>query len=169
MSPSCRQSLLAANVGADTADRASPICRSTIQVHRWLPNSRLARARSPAKRTRPRPASACIKLPTRLRRRPASARTPRKSISRPPTSSCFPRRPANRSARYLVSHGLIDQPVEVDGRTYDLALRFKRIYHPYTLTLKDFASIATPAPTRRRIIPRWSSSKTRRTTSIAKC
>jgi ABC-type transport system involved in cytochrome c biogenesis permease subunit len=47
---------------------------------------------------------------------------------------------------YLVSqrfeddhHRIIDQPVEVNGKTYDLALRFKRIYHPFTVTLKEFS------------------------------
>ncbi len=34
---------------------------------------------------------------------------------------------------------VIDQPVEVDGRTYDIALRFQRIYHPFSVTLKDFS------------------------------
>jgi ABC-type transport system involved in cytochrome c biogenesis permease subunit len=40
---------------------------------------------------------------------------------------------------YLVSNGLREQPVEVDGRTYDLALRFERIYYPFTLTLENFS------------------------------
>jgi ABC-type transport system involved in cytochrome c biogenesis permease subunit len=34
---------------------------------------------------------------------------------------------------------IVEQPVDVDGKQYDLALRFKRIYHPYTLTLKKFS------------------------------
>ena len=67
------------------------------------------------------------------------------------------------------AQSVIDQPVEVDGHTYDLALRFKRIYHPFTVTLKDFRYVATTrAPTRRRIIHPSSYSKTRSTTSIAK-
>ncbi len=39
---------------------------------------------------------------------------------------------------YLVAQGLVEQPIEVDGHTYDLELRFKRLYHPYALTLKKF-------------------------------
>ncbi|HEX3602322.1 MAG TPA: cytochrome c biogenesis protein CcsA [Lacipirellulaceae bacterium] len=39
---------------------------------------------------------------------------------------------------YLVAQGLIDQPVEVDGHTYDLSLRFKRLYHPFALKLEKF-------------------------------
>lgn len=34
---------------------------------------------------------------------------------------------------------VIEQPVEVDGHTYDIALRFQRIYHPFSVTLKDFS------------------------------
>ena len=33
----------------------------------------------------------------------------------------------------------IEQPVEVGGHTYDIALRFQRIYHPFTLELKKFS------------------------------
>jgi ABC-type transport system involved in cytochrome c biogenesis permease subunit len=46
---------------------------------------------------------------------------------------------------YLVSQLFIDddfqtinQPVDVNGHAYDLSLRFKRLYHPYSLTLKKF-------------------------------
>jgi ABC-type transport system involved in cytochrome c biogenesis permease subunit len=39
---------------------------------------------------------------------------------------------------YLTSQWLDDQPVEVDGKKYDVSLRFKRLYHPYSITLKDF-------------------------------
>jgi hypothetical protein len=35
-------------------------------------------------------------------------------------------------------HSKLEQTVEVDGKTYEFALRFKRFYKPYSLTLLDF-------------------------------
>ena len=60
------------------------------------------------------------------------------SISPPPTSSCFRKTTGKSLGTYLSSPGLDDQPVEVDGHKYDLALRFKRIYHPVLAHAKDF-------------------------------
>jgi ABC-type transport system involved in cytochrome c biogenesis permease subunit len=39
---------------------------------------------------------------------------------------------------YLFGPELKPQPIESGGKTFDVALRHKRIYYPYTLTLKDF-------------------------------
>jgi hypothetical protein len=39
---------------------------------------------------------------------------------------------------YLVSNWLKEEKVEVGGTTYDVALRFKRVYKPYTIYLKEF-------------------------------
>jgi ABC-type transport system involved in cytochrome c biogenesis permease subunit len=39
---------------------------------------------------------------------------------------------------FLVAAALPEQPIGVGAPTCDLALRFKRSYYPYTLTLKDF-------------------------------
>src|SRR5215213_456983 len=57
----------------------------------------------------------------------------------------FSKKTGKSIGTYLVSqrfedqhHRIIDQDVNVDGHTYDLALRFQRIYHPFTVTLKDF-------------------------------
>ena len=38
---------------------------------------------------------------------------------------------------FLVTSLLKDQPVEVDGKTYDIALRNKRIYKPFTIKLNE--------------------------------
>jgi ABC-type transport system involved in cytochrome c biogenesis permease subunit len=40
--------------------------------------------------------------------------------------------------RYLVSQQLNPQPVEVDGKTYEISLRWPRYYKPFQLHLKDF-------------------------------
>jgi len=45
---------------------------------------------------------------------------------------------------YLVSMRLDSQMVEVDGQGYDLVLRPKRIYKPYTLTLLKFTHYVYP-------------------------
>jgi hypothetical protein len=39
---------------------------------------------------------------------------------------------------YLVSLWLDKQPITVDGKTYEVALRFKRTYFPYSLQLMEF-------------------------------
>jgi len=41
-------------------------------------------------------------------------------------------------ATYLVSVGLPEQQVELGGKKYELALRFKRMYKPYSMHLYDF-------------------------------
>ncbi len=38
---------------------------------------------------------------------------------------------------YLVSQHLKEQPIEVEGKTYGVSLRFKRTYKPYQVTLLD--------------------------------
>jgi ABC-type transport system involved in cytochrome c biogenesis permease subunit len=44
------------------------------------------------------------------------------------------------SLRFLDEQArFIEQPVDVGGHTYDIALRFQRIYQPFTLTLKKFS------------------------------
>jgi ABC-type transport system involved in cytochrome c biogenesis permease subunit len=37
-----------------------------------------------------------------------------------------------------VHEPLSEQAIEVEGRTYDIALRFERIYHPFSIALKEF-------------------------------
>jgi ABC-type transport system involved in cytochrome c biogenesis permease subunit len=50
---------------------------------------------------------------------------------------------------YLVTAFLKPQPVTVDGKTYDISMRFKREYKPYTITLidvvkEDYVGTTTP-------------------------
>jgi hypothetical protein len=40
--------------------------------------------------------------------------------------------------KYLVSQGLLPERVKVGEKTYEIALRNKRIYKPYTVHLKEF-------------------------------
>lgn len=39
---------------------------------------------------------------------------------------------------WLFSTALLPQPLELEGKKYELALRLRRVYVPYTLTLKEF-------------------------------
>jgi hypothetical protein len=39
---------------------------------------------------------------------------------------------------FLAAQGLREQPIDVDGKTYDISLRYKRVHYPFTLTLKNF-------------------------------
>ena len=139
------KTLLTANVG-DGAPIDHPDLPFTIQVHRWMENSQLRKAGGRRQRTRPRPASASRQVADadaaghRRRRRRAT-----RSTSHPPTSSCSPRRPASRSARISCRNGSsttssgssTSRSKSTATRTI-IALRFKRIYHPFTVTLKDF-------------------------------
>ena len=128
--------LLEDNVGAAARIEHAEL-PFTIQVLRWLPNSPIRAApgrRAEPRHRRQRPAAAS---PTKSAARPASTAS-RASIFPPPTSSCSPKIAASRSARILFGPELTPQTVEVDGKTFDVALRHKRIYYPYTLTLKDF-------------------------------
>jgi ABC-type transport system involved in cytochrome c biogenesis permease subunit len=43
-----------------------------------------------------------------------------------------------RTQAMWVNEPLEEQPVVVDGRTYHIALRFERIYHPFSITLNEF-------------------------------
>lgn len=136
--------LLTANVGEGTPlDHAE--LPFTIQVHRWLENSRLRKFVAGGAN-------------------PATAGFGRQEVAEPappatgvgdgaekvdlPSANVelFSKKTGKSLGTYLVSQWfldnqqrMIDQPVEVDGRTYDLALRFKRLYHPYTVMLKDFS------------------------------
>ena len=75
--------------------------------------------------------------PTRLAPAPASARM--QTVDQPAAYvELFSKATGESLGTYLVAAALPEQPIEVDGPTYDLALRFKRSYYPYSLTLKDF-------------------------------
>lgn len=129
-------SLLMANVGS--TDRIEhPDLPFTIQVHRWLQNSQVREAGPNG--TSPSTAG----LSQRLTAVPVPAATGvGEDSDKVDFSSAyvelFSKATGKSLGTYLTSQWLPDQPVQADGRAYDLVLRFKRLYHPYTLTLKDF-------------------------------
>jgi ABC-type transport system involved in cytochrome c biogenesis permease subunit len=128
--------LLAANVGGGEPI-AHPDLPFKIQVHRWMQNSQL---RAPAA-GESNPATAGFG--TRQIAEPVRAATgvgeDAQKVDFPAAYiELFSKESGDSLGTYLASQWLHAQPVEVDGKTYDVALRFKRIYHPFSLTLKEF-------------------------------
>jgi len=129
------QSMLLANVGSSEriAHKDLPF---TVQVLSWLPNSKLV---SPiAGKTNQATAGAGLQSIAE----PVSGSTGVEMESKADLPSAyvelFSKKSGDSLGKYLVSQWLKDQPVEVDGRQYDLALRFERQYHPFAVQLKDF-------------------------------
>jgi ABC-type transport system involved in cytochrome c biogenesis permease subunit len=135
-------SLLVANVGANY-----PITHENlpfdVRVHRWLPNSQL---RSP-KANEANPATAGVGL-----QQIADEARQATGVGEDAERVDFPaayielldKKNWGVLGTYLVTPGLtMEQTVKVEGyddtqSTYDVALRFERVYHPYSLTLKKF-------------------------------
>lgn len=129
------ESILESNVGsADCIENAElPV---SIRVHRWIPNSRLREAKA----TDTNPATAGpgsqyvadeVAGYTGVGDDAAKSNLPSAYIE-------LFNKDGKSLGTYLVSQFLNNQPIDVDGKKYDLGLRFKRIYHPWSLTLKDF-------------------------------
>jgi ABC-type transport system involved in cytochrome c biogenesis permease subunit len=128
--------LLTANVGQSERIEHADL-PFDIQVHRWLANSK---ARDP-KADEMNSATAGFGLRTVV-----DSVAPATGVGEDAEKVDFPsayielfsKETGDSMGTYLVSMLLKDQPVEVENKYYDLSLRFKRIYHPFSLTLKDF-------------------------------
>jgi ABC-type transport system involved in cytochrome c biogenesis permease subunit len=128
--------LLTANVGGKTPIE-HPDLPFNMEVHRWLPNSEL---RNPTEKET-NPATAGFGLRQVAVEAPQATGVGEDSgrVDIPAAYvELFSKKSGESLGTFLTSPGLVDQPVEVDGRKYDLALRFERIYHPFSLTLKKF-------------------------------
>jgi ABC-type transport system involved in cytochrome c biogenesis permease subunit len=129
------QEFLSSNVGAgarlDHADL--PV---SIQVHRWLANS-VVEAPPPGV---PNPATAGMGLKAVAEAvRQNSGVDKDATVDQPAAYIELFTKPDGKSlGTYLVAAGMPDQSIDVGGRQYDLSLRLKRIYEPYSLTLKQF-------------------------------
>ena len=139
--------LLEANVGGSSRID-HPDLPFTIQVHRWMENSNVRNAAAGESN----PATAGFGK-HQGRRAAAAATGVGESADKIDIPSAyvelFSKKTGESLGTFLVSpwfmddnRQMIDQPIEVDGHTYDIALRFKRIYHPFSVTLKDFDLIA---------------------------
>ena len=134
-------SLLAANVSQrEPIDH--PDLPFKIQVHQWLPNSQL----NDPNAGESNPATAGLGT-----RHVAQNAPPTTGVGESAAMVDYPSAYVELIAKdtgkslgtYLTSlkfldDGLrfIEQPVEVGGHTYDIVLRFQRIYHPFTLALE---------------------------------
>jgi ABC-type transport system involved in cytochrome c biogenesis permease subunit len=130
-------SLLTANVG-----QSAPIEHAdlpfNVQVHRWLVNSDL---RSPtANESNPATAGLGLQQIAVEERQATGVGEDAERVDIPSAYVELLEKESGKSlGTYLVTPGVgTEQPVEVGGRTYDIALRFERIYHPFSLTLKKF-------------------------------
>jgi hypothetical protein len=129
-------SLLVANVG-DDQPIDHPELPFKVQVHRWVENSRV---RAPAASEANVATAGVGKQVIAEETQKAAGVGKRAKFVDVPAAyvELFSKESGGSLGTYLASPHLEDQAVEVDGKKYDLALRFKRIHHPYTLTLKDF-------------------------------
>ncbi len=129
-------SLLQANVGAD-GPIEHPELPFKVHVHRWLENSRI---RAPAGNEANGASAGFGKEVIAEEVQKATGVGERAKIVDMPAAyvELFSKESGSSLGTYLTSPHLDDQAIEVDGKEYDLALRFKRIHFPYTLTLKDF-------------------------------
>jgi ABC-type transport system involved in cytochrome c biogenesis permease subunit len=137
-------SLLADNVG-ESAAIEHPELPFKIRVHQWLPNSQL---RAP-KTGESNPATAGLgtKYIAENARQTTGVGEDASKVDYPAAYMEFVAKDTGKSlGTYLTSlrflgddSHFIEQPVDVDGHQYHVALRFKRVYHPYTLSLKKFS------------------------------
>ncbi|MEX0654273.1 MAG: cytochrome c biogenesis protein ResB [Phycisphaeraceae bacterium] len=106
-----------------------------ITVEQWLPNSRLFNV-PPGTPTR---ATLGAGLQLDVREQPPATGVEGNTIDWP-TAYITLHRGGRPLGTWLVSTFIQNpmQPVTVDGRTYHIALRFKRTYKPYTLHLLEF-------------------------------
>jgi hypothetical protein len=108
-----------------------------VQVHRWLPNS-FSRLAEPGEAN----AATTGVLKSQLAElRPRASGKSGDSRNLPAAYvEVFNKQTGQSLGTYLVTtQWETRQPIEVNGRTYDLALRDERTYWPFTLTLKDFS------------------------------
>ncbi len=127
--------LLIDNVGGATRidDVDLPFAISAL---RWLPNSRLTAVASGTAN----PATAGTGRQFVANEVRASTGTDRDQTVDFPSlyAELFDKHTGKSLGVYLFSALDNEQPIEVDGRRYDVGLRFKRLEYPFSLHLKDF-------------------------------
>ncbi len=104
----------------------------SITIDRWLPNARLLRAMGPT------PANRGIGLDALAEEVP-QARGVDGAQTNSPAAYVTLRREGEDLGTWLLAADLIDpQTIDIDGKPYGLALRFKRTYMPYRIHLIEF-------------------------------
>ncbi|MEX2091373.1 MAG: cytochrome c biogenesis protein ResB, partial [Pirellulales bacterium] len=129
------QSLLENNVGTST-QIDNPDLPFTIRALRWLTSSNLRAAPAGV----PNPATAGTGLEVLADEARSATGTDREqTVDRPSLyAELFAKGTGKSLGVYLFSSLDNEQPVNVDGHEYSVGLRYKRVYYPFTMALKDF-------------------------------
>jgi len=138
------KSILTANVGSTEAI-SHPDLPFKIRVLQWLPNSRLRDPKSGE--TNPATAGIGSKYIAESISQATGVGEDAAKVDYPSAYiELFAKDSGKSLGTYLTSLRFLDgqtrfieQPVDVDGHTYDIVLRFQRIYHPFSLALKKFS------------------------------
>jgi hypothetical protein len=109
-----------------------------VEVLRYMRNSEIPDAIPPGTEN---PATAGHgRSVVALQRRDVAGTDQEQKVDAPSTYVTFKRKDSGESlGTYLVSVLLNPQPLPIDGKTYEVALRFKRTYKPYTIHLLKFS------------------------------
>jgi hypothetical protein len=123
--------------GSTVSDPAFPF---TVKVLKYYTNSRVEQAPAVAAQG---PATAGAGLDV------IATEIPNAASEEQNTASLYAELSANGKSHgvWLLSTALLPQPLEVDGRRFELSLRLKRVYLPFTLTLKEFRHDVYPGTT----------------------
>jgi hypothetical protein len=129
----------AAGAGPDAQNRtiSLPLLPFSVRVDRWMSNSRLL---GPVQSTPEQRAQADSGLGTQLAAAPAPRATgvDGLTVDTPSAYIAFVR-DGRAVGSYLLSlHIETPQSVQVDGKIYQVSLRFRRTYKPYSIHLLDF-------------------------------
>ncbi|CAA9444692.1 MAG: Putative cytochrome C-type biogenesis protein [uncultured Phycisphaerae bacterium] len=119
--------------GATVADPRLPF---EVKVDAYYPNSTLLEpGDAPPEGTPAVTAGFGLTRPAALRQK-----VPGVGMGEPdfPTAYVTLTRQGREIGRYMLSAWLDVQPITVEGKTYDVALRWRRYYKPYSIHLKDF-------------------------------
>jgi ABC-type transport system involved in cytochrome c biogenesis permease subunit len=131
------QSLLAANVKeSGTIDH--PELPFKIRVREWMTNSKLVELAAGKKDNL---ATAGFGLKDVAEEQRGTTGVDQNSSVNVASAyvELFSKKTGDSVGTYLVSQNYLrDQPIEVDGKSYDIALRFERKYYPFHVYLKDF-------------------------------
>jgi ABC-type transport system involved in cytochrome c biogenesis permease subunit len=129
--------LLARNKWANVPAIANPDLPFQIKVERWMTNSALAMGPPPGGQN---PANAGVGLGRHAVERPeVNGVDPNQKMDLPSAYVTLGGKDQKPLGTYLVSlHVSEPQTVVVDGKKYDIVLRFKHIYEPYRVHLIKF-------------------------------
>lgn len=115
-----------------------------IEVHRYMVNSALSQDVSGGNLAN---AGHGVKA-VALEKPEVSGTDPEQKVDIPAAYVTFKKKGSGEAlGTYLLTQWLTAQQVQVDGKTYDVEMRFKRMYKPYTVHLQKFTHDLYPGTT----------------------